>query len=219
VWSVAPKARILHADPAVRIIADPEQPELAAEAAGFHEAQFQAWDMITGRLWPQLGGDPRYLDTLGVNYYPYNQWVYKGPSLTREHPQHRPFREILADLALRYGRPLLLAETGAQDDERAPWLAYIGEEVRAALGAGVPVVGLCLYPILDYPGWADDRHCCCGLWGYADERGERPAHAALARELARQQELFRPLLPPSPPTPSRTTTAEEIECFQLSERT
>jgi hypothetical protein len=208
VWSIAPQARILHADPVVRVVPDPDRPEQRGEALGYHEAQFQAWDMIAGRLWPQLGGDGRYLTVLGVNYYPYNQWIYQGTSVQAGHPLHRPFREILIDLHARYGRPLLIAETGAQGDERASWLAGIGEEIRAALRAGVPIQGLCLYPILDYPGWVDDNRCCCGLWGYPQADGEREIHTPFARELARQQELFQPLL------------AQETEepCFQASER-
>ncbi|HSN85460.1 MAG TPA: beta-glucosidase [Thermoanaerobaculia bacterium] len=191
VWSVDPRARILHADPAVHIVPDPERREEREEAEGYREAQFQAWDMIAGRLWPQLGGDERYLDVVGVNYYPYNQWVYKGPSLSRDDPRYRPFRDILADAWERYGRPILIAETGAEEDLRAPWLRYVSEEARAARRAGVPVHGICLYPILDYPGWDDDRHCRTGLWGYPDAAGGREVCLPLAQELARQQELLR----------------------------
>jgi hypothetical protein len=194
-------------------VPDPDHPELREEALGYHEAQYQAWDMIAGRLWPQLGGDGRYLGVLGVNYYPYNQWIYKGPSLAPGHPLHRPFREMLIDIHTRYGRPLVIAETGADGDRRAPWLAAIGEEVRAAIAAGVPILGLCLYPILDYPGWADDRHCPVGLWGFPGPDGSRETHAPLARELARQQELFQSLLS------ERTAEETEQPCFHLSHRT
>lgn len=62
----------------------------------------------------------------------------------------------------RYGRPLLLTETGVEGANGAGWLRYVGGEVRAALRAGVPVEGICLYPVMDYPGWKDDRHCRCG---------------------------------------------------------
>jgi len=190
IWSVEPRARIVHTDPAVHILPNPKRPELNGEAEGYREAQYQGWDMIAGRLWPQLGGDERFLDILGVNYYPYNQWIYEGGTIQRDSALYRPFREVLAEVYERYGRPLLLSETGSQGGDRAAWLAYIGEEVRAAMRAGVPVHGLCLYPILDYPGWEDD--CCCevGLWGYPGPRGDRAIHEPLARELARQRELF-----------------------------
>jgi hypothetical protein len=190
-WDVDPRARILHADPAVHIVPDPERPEDHAEAQGYQLAQYQAWDMIAGQLWPQLGGDERYLDLVGVNYYPYNQWVYKGPTIHREDPRYRPFREILREIHERYGRPLVIAETGAQDDLRPGWLTYVGEEVRAARRAGVPVLGLCLYPILDYPGWDNEHPSRCGLWGYPDASGGREIHLPLALELQRQQELLR----------------------------
>ena len=147
--------------------------------------------MLVGRLWPQLGGDERYLDVLGVNYYPNNQWVLDGPTLQRDDPRYRPFRDLLREAWERYGRPLVVAETGSQDDARAEWLRYIAGEVRAARREGVPVGGICLYPILNYPGWDDDRHCQSGLWGYPGPGGHRDIHVPLAQELARQIELFR----------------------------
>jgi hypothetical protein len=190
VWSVDSRARVLHCDPAIHIVADPPRPKRRVEAEGHRLAQFQAWDMLVGRLWPQLGGDERYLDVLGLNYYPNNQWILNGPTIERGHPLHRPFREMLRETWERYGRPLIVAETGAQDGARAEWLRYMAAEVRAARREGVPVHGLCLYPILDYPGWDDDRYCHSGLWGYPGPSGERGICDPLAQELARQIELF-----------------------------
>lgn len=191
VWSVDPRARILHCDPAIHIVAGPESPKRRAEAEGHRLAQFQAWDMLVGSLWPQLGGDERYLDVLGLNHYPNNQWILDGPTIEPGNPLHRPFREMLRETWERYGRPLVVAETGAQDDARAGWLSYIAGEVLAARREGVPVHGICLYPILNYPGWDDDRHCQSGLWGYPGPSGEREICQPLARELARQIEIFR----------------------------
>jgi beta-glucosidase/6-phospho-beta-glucosidase/beta-galactosidase len=190
VWSVDPRARILHCDPAIHIVADPRRPEMREAAVGHRLAQFQAWDMIVGSLWPQLGGDERYLDVVGLNLYPNNEWILDGPTIERGSPLHRPVREILRETAERYGRPLLVAETGAQDDARAGWLRYMADEVLAARRGGVPVQGICLYPILDYPGWDDDRHCRSGLWGYPDPAGRRDIHQPLADELARQVARF-----------------------------
>ncbi|HEV7516443.1 MAG TPA: beta-glucosidase [Thermoanaerobaculia bacterium] len=189
VWSVDPRARILHVDPLIHIEPDPERPEDGPDALGHRLAQFQAWDMLRGELWPQLGGDPRCLDLMGVNYYPNNQWILNGPTIERGSPLQRPFRDMLRETWERYGRPLVVAETGAASGARGPWLAYIGDEVRAAQRAGVPILGVCLYPVLDYPGWDDERHCEVGLWGYADEAGERPLCRPLADELRRQQQL------------------------------
>jgi hypothetical protein len=214
VRSVDRRARLLFAEPAIHITSATSRPRDIAEAEGHRLAQFQAFDMLAGRLWPQLGGEAGVLDLVGVNYYPRNQWVLHGPTIHRGERAYRPFREILAEVYERYGRPLVVSETGDEGAARAPWLAYVAEEVRAALRAGVPVLGLCLYPICDHAGWDDDRYCPCGLWGYADARGERPADPALARELAYQQTITAGLLrqlgtnlagDPSPGTDSEET--------------
>jgi hypothetical protein len=202
VWSVDPRARILHAEPAIHVVPDPAVAVVGKAAEGQRQAQFQAWDMLAGRLWPQLGGDERFLDVVGVNYYPNNQWVLDGPGIPRGDRRYRPFRDILLEVWERYGRPLVISETGAQGEERAPWLRYVAEEVRAARRMGVPVEGICLYPVLDYPGWDDDRHCETGLWGFAGASGEREPCFSLARELERQDLLLRRAGAPEPVTRS-----------------
>jgi hypothetical protein len=191
VWSVDSRAQVLACEPAIHIVAGSRDPQRRAEAEEHRLAQFQAWDLLLGRLWPQLGGDERYLEVLGLNYYPHNQWVLDGPGVRRGDPLYRPFREILQETWTRYDRPLIVAETGAEGGDRAEWLRYVAAEVLAARRQGVPVHGICLYPILDYPGWDDDRHCCSGLWGFPGPHGERVAHGPLADELRRQMEVFR----------------------------
>ena len=49
---------------------------------------------------------------------------------------------------------------------------------------------MCLYPILNHPGWLDGRHCHNGLWDYADAHGHRDIYKPLARELRRWQKVF-----------------------------
>ena len=195
-------ARICHAEPIIHIAVDPDYPEEAAAAEGYRLSQFQACDMLSGRLCPELGGRPDYLDLLGVNYYSNNQWIHQDPHtpasrrrknvlLPPSHPLHRPIREILQEVYERYRRPIFIAETGIEGDARPNWLRYIGQEARAAAAAGVELEGLCLYPIIDYPGWGDDRHCYSGLWGYADDEGRREIYEPLAQELAHQQQLWK----------------------------
>jgi hypothetical protein len=53
-------------------------------------------------------------------------------------------------------------------------------EVKIARSLGVPIQGVCLYPILDHPGWDDDRYCPNGLLACSVIVSERIAHAALA---------------------------------------
>lgn len=198
VWAVLPSARIAQIDPVFNLIAHPDRPHEAEAAEAYRRVQFQAWDMLGGRLESELGGHPKYLDVVGVNYYAWNQWIFNGPtadgtSIGPDHPDYRPFREMLAEVARRYGRPLFVAETGTEGDARANWLRRVGREVRAAILKGVPVEGICLYPIVNFPGWDNDRHCHNGLWDYADEAGERAIHEPLAIELRRQTRRFRRL--------------------------
>ena len=65
---------------------------------------------------------------------------------------------MLAEIHERYRRPHLRRRTGIEDAARPAWLAYVGEEVRAAVSAGVDVQGICLYPILNHPGWTTSGH-------------------------------------------------------------
>ncbi len=180
---VEPRARFVHCDPAINIVAHPVRPEDHGAARGHHEAQFQAWDMIAGRLWPQLGGAPRCLDIIGVNYYPNNQWIHGGPTMKRGDPLYRPFRHLAADIHARYERPLFIAETGTEGDDRPGWLSYMIEETQAAMALGVPLEGLCLYPVADHPGWDDDRPCPNGLLGASVTAAGRAVHAPLAEIL------------------------------------
>jgi beta-glucosidase/6-phospho-beta-glucosidase/beta-galactosidase len=195
VWDVAPRARIVHTDPLINIIPDPTRPDEHEAARRAHLAQYESWDMLAGYRCPELGGQPRYLDILGLNHFPWNQWLHGGPEVKLGHPLHRPLRHLLAEVYARYKRPLLLTEVGTEGDGRAPWLRYIAREARAALRAGTQVAGICLYPVVDYPGWDNDRHCPTGLWGYADAEGGRPVYLPLARALRRQQRLFEKMQP------------------------
>ncbi|WP_156363833.1 hypothetical protein [Sphingomonas sp. Leaf357] len=187
---VDPDARFVHADPVIHIATDPARPDDAAAAEGHRQAQFQAWDMIAGRCWPQLGGRADLLDIVGVNFYHNNQWVHGGAPIARGHPLYRAFHHMLAETYARYGRPIFVAETGIEGEARPEWLAHICDEVALAIDLGVPVAGICLYPILDHPGWDDDRDCPNGLLRTPPEGGTRLPFMPLARELAYQRTRF-----------------------------
>ena len=100
----------------------------------------------------------------------------------------------------------MVAETGTEGGHRAEWLAYIGTETRAAIRAGVPVEGICLYPIVNHPGWDNDRHCENGLLEKDFIGGQRGVHGPLAEEIARQQKLFAALFAGSPEVSSDRMT-------------
>lgn len=186
---VDPRARIVSVDPVIHVV--PKSPRSLGPALHARAAQYEAWDMLAGRLHPELGGSPDCLDILGVNYYSDNQWFLRGGTIERGHALYRPFRDILAEVHRRYQRPLFVAETGAEGDLRRPWFRYVCDEVFAAGLDGVPLGGICLYPVTDYAGWADERHCDCGLLGMPDDQGSRTTYGPLAEELSLQQERFR----------------------------
>lgn len=194
VRDVAPQARLVHTDPIIHVRARPNRPEDAPRAEAHRQSQFESWDMIAGRRRPELGGSPDLLDVLGVNYYVHNQWYVPGGHGTVIWPSSRNYRpvwEMLLDVYARYGRPMFVAETGIEEEARPTWLATIAYEAREALRRGVDLQGICLYPIVNHPGWDDGRHCHNGLWDYADDRGERAIYEPLARELERQTGLMR----------------------------
>ncbi|MFC3608014.1 beta-glucosidase [Stutzerimonas tarimensis] len=184
------RARFVQVDPVIHVRATSVRPGPQREAENCRQAQFDGWDLLSGRLWPGMGGKPEYLDIIGVNYYSDNQWYLGGDTIPVGHPDYRPFSGILSEIHKRYGRPILVAETGAEGDLRGEWLGYVSEQVAMAQARGVPVEGICLYPVLDYPGWENDRHCPTGLYGFPDSEGIRPLHPGLADELHRQQARF-----------------------------
>ncbi|MFB8797574.1 MAG: beta-glucosidase [Microcoleus sp.] len=194
VWEINPRSRIVQIDPVINIIADPKRPQDRDEAEGYRLSQYQAWDMLAGRFRPELGGKEKYLDIIGVNYYDRNQWIHNEEPMKYTDPLYRPFRAILQEVFDRYGRPLFIAETGTEDDFRPVWLNYVCTEVAAAIKAGVPVDGVCLYPIVNHPGWDDDRHCYNGLWDYCNELGDREIYQPLADELQFQRQQIEPLM-------------------------
>ncbi len=192
VRDIAPHTRFIHTDPMIHVVADSSDEEQIAQAAVQNEAQFEALDMLIGRKFPELGGQRDFLDILGVNYYIHNQWVHPGghgSMIESDDPRFRPIWQLLEDTYKRYSCPIFIAETGIEDEARPQWLKFISNEVRLALKAGVPVEGICLYPIVNHPGWDNDRHCHNGLWDYTDEEGKRPIYVPLSQELERQQRI------------------------------
>jgi hypothetical protein len=166
--AAAPGARILSVDAICRVVAPPERPELEVEVESFNrDVVFQSFDLLAGRIHPELGGSREALDVIGVNYYWTNQWELGRPHvpLPRSDPRRAPLREIVSGVWERYGGELLISETGHLDAERAPWLLHVAEEAEGLLAGGVPLRGVCLYPILGMPEWhARERWARMGLW-------------------------------------------------------
>jgi len=192
--TICPAARFVQAEPAIHITSASKSPPEIAAAEERRVAQFHAFDMLIGRREPELGGHETYLDIIGLNYYFNNQWRHRsGRKVLRGHKSYRPFNLILHEYSERYQRPILIAETGIENEARPEWFRYISEQVRIAEANGVPVQGICLYPIVNHPGWDDNRHCHNGLWDYPNEKGEREIYAPLAKEIQIRMDIESPL--------------------------
>lgn len=199
---IDPRARFVHAEPLIAIHHDPALGRPRWEAEGRHDAQFQAVDLIAGRLWPQIGGSPELLDIVGANYYPPNQWIHGGPPIGPDHPLHRPLDDLLFELHARTGRPILITETGTEGEARAPWLAMVLAEVARARTRGVPVEGVCLYPVANHLGWDDDRLCENGLLGHLPVGGTRSVDARLSAVIGGAERASWPVDPGRPIVPA-----------------
>lgn len=179
-----PNARFIQIDPAIHVTTGGKNPSARRWAENYRQAQFHALDMLCGRLEPELGGSSEHLDIIGLNYYVHNQWFYPNRrKIGRQHRLYRPLHEILREFYERYQRPLLIAETGIEDEARPDWFRYVCEESKIAVSKNVPLEGICIYPIVNHPGWEDERHCHNGLWNYADDSGQREIYQPLADEI------------------------------------
>src|SRR6185437_14410603 len=151
IWAVDRRARIIHVDPIIHVVPPRGRADLVHAAAEQQASQWEAWDMLAGYREPRLGGNPRYLDIVGANFYHDNQWELGGGRLRwEESPRDArwmPLSRMLAAVWERYHRPLLLSETSHFGVGRAPWLHEVADELVAARALGVPVAGCCIYPI------------------------------------------------------------------------
>ncbi len=161
IWDADRYARIIFVEPLIHIV--PPYGSDGAAARAKHESQFEAWDMLIGRAHPDLGGHPKYLDIMGLNYYASNQWEVPGGKKLRWafkplDKRWKPLYLLLEEVYRRYHRPLFIAETSHYGAGRAAWIDEIAGETRQARKHGVPIEGVCLYPILDRFDWNRPRH-------------------------------------------------------------
>ncbi len=174
--AVDPAARLLTTEPLINVVmphgTNPRtrhHRHLVRDVAGINESQFQALEMLSGRMCPELGGGPEYLDILGFNFYYDNQWAHNQGRLrwedTPRDPRWVPLHELLHRVWKRYDRPVVLSETSHPGVDRPRWMHETAAECRRALDRGVPLWGICLYPILDRPDWDDlTTWHRAGLW-------------------------------------------------------
>jgi hypothetical protein len=60
---------------------------------------------------------------------------------------------------------MVISETSHFGAGRGRWLREVAEEADLARSAGVPLEGLCVYPVIDRPDWDNPEHWHnSGLW-------------------------------------------------------
>ncbi|HTG43675.1 MAG TPA: glycoside hydrolase [Verrucomicrobiae bacterium] len=168
IWSAVPQARMVNVDPLCHVVAPADRPDLQPDAARFNaQAVFESWDMLCGKIMPDLGGSRKHLDIIGINYYWTNQWELGRDErpLAEDDARRVSLSELVLEVNRRYGGDLLITETAHVDDMRPKWLEYVADETEILLAQGVPLHGVCLYPILGMPEWHDQtRWTQMGLW-------------------------------------------------------
>jgi beta-glucosidase/6-phospho-beta-glucosidase/beta-galactosidase len=177
---LVPDVRWIFTEPAIHVVPSATRSN-KRRAESYRLAQFEALDALA---------DQGCLDMIGLNYYIHNQWRHPSRRpLPLGHKEYRPPHEIFAEFYKRYNRPMLISETGIEDERRPQWFRFVWSEAQAARERGVPVDGLCLYPIINHPGWEDNRHCHNGLWDYADPSGGRESYPPLESAIREVNEM------------------------------
>jgi beta-glucosidase/6-phospho-beta-glucosidase/beta-galactosidase len=193
---VIPDAHMVHVDPIIHAVPPPDRPDLADEAweHAYKEA-YEAWDMLYGRLNPELGGAPEILDIVGVNVYNFSQAQMNADKsravLGPRDPRRKPLSEMLQFAWDRYRRPIIIGETSGYQDKRAEWLCMTMEESMKALNSGIDLQGVCLYPFVDIPDWQTQEWAKIGIYDIEDkETCERIPCDPYIEELRRWQKLL-----------------------------
>ncbi len=175
---VSPDCQVLLVEPMIHI--HPRIEELDDDVWQMNEDQYQAMDIILGRMCPELGGTVMHADILGFNYYHDCQWEHCGPPIPwadagLANSRRVPFSELLRKGYERYGKPVVLSETGHFDALRGKWIREISDECLEAMARGVDLRGICFYPVVERPDWdnLDDFHKA-GLWDMDEFKARIP---------------------------------------------
>ncbi len=201
IWSVCPDAIIVNADPVCRQVTPLESPELEEEVKRFNEvAVFESYDILSGNLLPELGGSRKHLGVAGINYYWTNQWE-RGRELeplAQNDERLWDLRDIVRWTWHRYGGDIAITETSHYGEQRGPWMRYVADEAEAILNEGIPLRGVCLYPVLGMPEWHHQEEWAhMGLWDVQlDESGvlRRSLHRPMYEALRNAQERLEPVV-------------------------
>jgi beta-glucosidase/6-phospho-beta-glucosidase/beta-galactosidase len=196
---VVPDARMINIDPLVHVVAPVDRPDLAEAAMKeTYEDTFLAWDILSGRAHPELGGSPEVLDIVGANNYSFGQMEYRehGPHAALEpgDPRIKPLCDLLRLVWLRYRRPMIIGETSGLEHGRADWLNDVMQESLAAVSEGMDLHAICLFPAVDMCDWHTGEWLHNGICDLEEKDGcleRRPSERYIAALRRWQKELNR----------------------------
>jgi beta-glucosidase/6-phospho-beta-glucosidase/beta-galactosidase len=195
-----PSIKILTTEPLINAVPELNaSPERVEQALLWHNFQYQTVDILSGFMSPELGGKPEYVDIIGLNFYYLNQWeidVWK-PLIWKDSPldpRWMPLRDLFMEVYDRYQKPIVLTETSHPKEDRPQWMNMIAEETAAVIEQGIPLYGICIYPIIDRPDWDDlTKWHNAGLWDavlHENAPPERILYEPYAEALSEGQELI-----------------------------
>jgi hypothetical protein len=104
---------------------------------------------------------------VGINYYWTNQWEIDRPDepLPMDDERLAPVGDLIRSVWRRYRRPMIISETSHVEHMRGPWLRYVVEEAESVRAEGIPLHGICIYPIIGMPEWHEQEVWVrMGLW-------------------------------------------------------
>lgn len=154
--SVCPGARMVNVDPLYHQVPPTGTFDRYEECESFnHGAVFESWDLLSGRLMPELGGSREHLDIIGINYSALNQWQIGAQErpLAADDDRRVPLRRLVRRVWERYGGELMITQTSQASDLSPAWVAEVELECEAILGEGIPLRGVCLHPHLGTTAW------------------------------------------------------------------
>lgn len=180
---VDPTCQILLVEPMIHI--HPGEMGTNEEVWQLNEDQYQAMDIMMGRMCPELGGTTLHVDFLGFNYYHDCQWEHRGaplpwPEVNPMLSRRIPLSRLLKNAYERYGKPIVLSETGYFDEQRAKWIEEISRECLEAVVMGTDLRGICIYPVIERPDWDNlNNWHRSGLWDLDVFRNRIPHEESL----------------------------------------
>jgi len=181
IWKEDKNVRFIQVDPVFRRITK-DRPTIVTKAIVemFTEVKFQAFDMLSGKLEPELGGHPKYLDIIGCNYYMTNQEWITGEDILdincheiipMDHPDRVSLYTILKEVYDRYKRPIVVSETGSYGSLREEWWNVLLKQIDYSKSR-LPIHGVCAYPVVDRPDWTHWHLTNSGFWDFKKDDKE-----------------------------------------------